>query len=103
MTKIQKTKNPSKDDNPTDKPVSFTKLLLLIPAKFPKIVKEISKFFKKSTKPTENKDSSKSYAQASVPTTSEILKIKEIFPNYRQAKLTIFTRLSMVLGNQSPK
>ena len=103
MTKIQKTKNPSKDDNPTDKPVSFTKLLLLIPAKFPKIVKEISKFFKKSTKPTENKDSSKSYAQASVPTNSEILKIKKIFPKLQASKIDNIHKIINSIGKPKPK
>jgi len=62
MLKIQKTKKPFKDDKLTDKPVNFTKILPPITVKSPKKVKEISKFFKKSTKPIEKKDSSKSYA-----------------------------------------
>jgi len=79
MLKIQETKKPSKCYKLNNKLVSFAKLLLLIPAKSPKEVKEISKFFKKSTKPTEKKDSSKSYTQVSISTTSKILKIKEMF------------------------
>jgi len=55
MLKIQKTKKLSKDNKPTDKLVSFTKLSLPIPVKSPKEVKETSKFFKKSTKLTEKK------------------------------------------------
>jgi len=41
--------------------VSFKKLPLPIPIKTPKEVKEISKFFKKSAKLTEKKDTRKSY------------------------------------------
>ena len=52
MSKIQETKKPFKDDKLTDKLVSFAKILPLIPAKSPKKVKEISKFFKKSIKLT---------------------------------------------------
>ena len=55
MLKTQKTKKLSKDNKPTDKLVSFTKLPLPIRAKSPKEVKEISKFFKKSTKLTKKK------------------------------------------------
>ena len=68
--------------------------------KFPKKVKEISKFFKKSTKLIEKKNSSKPYAQASVPMTSKYLKIKKMFPILQVSKknLTIFTRSSIVLG-----
>jgi len=46
----------------TDKPVSFAKLPSPIHAKTPKKIKEISKFFKKSTKLTEKKNTGKSYA-----------------------------------------
>ena len=55
MLKTQKTKKLSKDNKPTDKLVSFTKLPLPIRAKSPKEVKEISKFFKKSTKLTKKR------------------------------------------------
>ncbi len=79
MPKIQKTKKPSKGDKLIDKPVSFSKLLLLIPVKSPKEVKETSKFFKKSTKLMEKNNSSKLYTQVSVLMTSEILTIKKTF------------------------
>ena len=79
MPKIQKTKKSSKDNKLTDKLASFAKLPLLIPAKYSKEVKEISKFFKKSIKLIEKKDSSKLYTQVLVPMTSKILKIKEMF------------------------
>ena len=61
MPKIQETKKLSKGDKSTDKPAIFAKLLLLITVKSPKEVKKISKFFKKSTKLIEKKDSSKLY------------------------------------------
>ena len=80
MLKIQETKKSTKGDKLTDKPVSFAKLPLLISMKTSKEVNEISKFFKKGTKLSEKKYISKSYTQASLPMTSEILKIKETFP-----------------------
>ena len=52
-----------------------------------KEVNEISKFFKKSTKPSEKKDFSKSYAQASLLLISEILKIKKTFPKLQASKI----------------
>ena len=61
MPKIQETKKSTKSDKLTNKPVSFVKLLPLIPVKTPKEVNKISKFFKKSTKISEKKDISKSY------------------------------------------
>ena len=66
-----------------DKPTSFVKLPSPIPAKIPKEVNKISKFFKKNNQLTKTKDMRKSYVQASFPTTSmrEVLKIKETFPN----------------------
>jgi len=48
---------------------------------------EISKFFKKGTKPTEKKNTRKSYTQALLPKTSKILKIKEIFPKLQVNKI----------------
>jgi len=101
--KIQETKKPSKDDNLTDKPVSFAKLPLLISVKSPKEVKEISKFFKKSIKPTEKKDSSKLYAQASVPMTSEILKIIEIFSKLQASKINNIHKIINGVGKPKPK
>jgi len=64
-----------------------------------KKIKEISKFFKKNTKPTEKKNTRKLYAQALLLKISEILKIKKIFSNYRQIKLITFTKSSMALIN----
>lgn len=62
--KIQRTRSTTKGDKLTNKLARFTKLSSLIPMKTSKEVKEISKFFKKSIKPTERKDIGKSYAQA---------------------------------------
>jgi len=64
-----------------------------------KKIKEISKFFKKNTKPTEKKNTRKLYAQALSLKISEILKIKKFFSNYRQIKLITFTKSSMALIN----
>jgi len=70
----------SKSDKQTNKLASFTKLLLLIPIKTLKEIKEIFKFFKKSSQLTEKKNSNELYAQALSPKTRKISKIKEIFP-----------------------
>jgi len=67
--------------------MSFIQLPPLIPAKTPKEVMEISKFFKKGTKPTEKKDTRKLYIQALSSKTSEILKIKVIFPKLQTNKI----------------
>jgi len=64
-----------------------------------KKIKEIFKFFKKNTKPTEKKNTRKLYAQALSLKISEILKIKKFFSNYRQIKLITFTKSSMALIN----
>jgi len=82
--------NKNKD---TLKPIFVLSILPPILAKSPKEVKEISKFFKKTEKPT----TKKSYAQASTPKphssnkSSNIamntLKIKETFPNLPNKKI----------------
>lgn len=77
--KIQETRTTSKSDKSTNKPIRFVKLPLLISAKTSKEVMEMSKFFKKDTKPTEKKDTKKLYTQALSPKTSKILKIKKTF------------------------
>ena len=72
----------------TDKPASVSVIPPSIPAKFLKKVVEISRFFKKKI---DNKEK-KSYAQAlflnSNPT-RETLKIKEVFPNLQNKKLSV--------------
>jgi len=70
-----------KEERNSDKPVSMKRLPLPIPAKSPKEVKEISKFFKTIKLALNNKDERKSYTQASQPAinTRDVLKIKEAF------------------------
>ena len=73
--------------------IFVSSILPLIPAKSPKEVKEISKFFKKIEKHT----TKKSYAQASTPKSyssdkssnivMNTLKIKETFPNLPNKKI----------------
>jgi len=87
---IQTPSNKGKD---VVKPMFVSAIPSPIPAKLPKEVKEISKFFKKIEKPTMNK----SYAQASSSkpksnaASSNIamntLKIKETFPNLLNRKI----------------
>ena len=85
--KIQEIKNKPKN-NKSDKLASFIKLPSPILAKTPKI-KEILKFFKKSSQPTRKRDIMKSYVQVlfSSFNTKEILKIKETFPNLQAKKI----------------
>ena len=77
----------SKSDKQTNKLTSFTKLSLLISTKTPKMIKEISKFFKKSSQLTEKKNSNKSYTQALFSKTSKISKIKEMFLKLQVKKI----------------
>ena len=71
--------------------------------KTPKKVNEISKFFKKDTKPLENKDISKSYTQALFPITSENLKIKETFPKLQTRKINNIHKIINNVGKPKPK
>jgi len=103
MPKIQEIKKPFKGNKLTDKLASFTKLPPLIPAKYSKEVKEISKFFKKSTKLMENKDSSKLYTQVSVPMTSKILKIKKMFSKLQVRKINNIHKIINDVGKPKPK
>jgi len=86
-----------------DKLASFVKLPPLIPAKSPKEVNEVSKFFKKNSQPVKKKDARKSYTQISSLSTimSEILKIKEIFLKLQVKKLKISKKSSMVIVSPS--
>jgi len=63
--------------------VSIERLPPPIPAKSPKEVKKISKFFKTNKLALNNKSERKSYTQVSQPAinTREVLKIKEAFLN----------------------
>jgi len=76
-------KTEKKGEKSTNKPVSIERLSLLILAKSPKKVKEISKYFKTTEQALNNKAERNSYTQASKPTTiiREVLKIKEAFLN----------------------
>ena len=78
--RIHKVKKPFKGKKSINKPAIIERLLPPIPAKTQKEVNEISKYFKKNTNKTlEKKDIVKLYAQASAPSTSDILKIKKAF------------------------
>ena len=102
-SKIQETRSIIKGDKLTDKPASFAKLPLLISTKTSKKIKEISMFFKKSTKPTEKKNTGKSYAQALLPNISKILKIKENFPKLQANKIDNIHKIINDIGKPKPK
>ena len=89
-----------KGDKLTDKPASFAKMPLLISTKTPKKIKEISMFFKKSTKPTKKKNTGKSYAQALSPKISKILKIKETFPKLQANEIN---NIYKIISKPKPK
>ena len=80
ISKLNKIK-PNKNKKKPDKSASFIKLPPPIPAKTPKKVNEISKYFKKNNQPIEKKNTRKLYVQASLSTSNikEVLKIKETF------------------------
>jgi len=92
--------NNSKKGKNSIKLASISHLSHLIPAKSPKEVNEISKFFKKNT---ENKGE-KSYAQTlsfSSNTARETLKIKEMFPKLQNKKSKTFRKSSVVKTKQN--
>ena len=90
----------SKKDKVTTKPALISSLPPPIPAKPPKEVNTISKYFKKLS---ENKEK-KSYAQASAPSsniTREILKIKETFLKLQDKKIKYIQKI--ISGENKPK
>ena len=82
-------KNSKKGEKNFDKPAGIEKLLPSIPAKTPKEVNEILKYFKTINPTNRNNNASKSYAQMSKPVsnTREVLKIKEVFLNFQAKKI----------------
>ena len=88
-SKVNPIKSRKKEDKNSIKLVSIKKLLLPIPAKFPKKVKEILKYFK-VLNPAQAKNSlGKLYAQTSKLSnnTVEILKIKNTFSSLKVNKI----------------
>jgi len=98
--KVQEIKNKPKNDKQTDKLANFAKLSPPIPAKTFKEVKEISRFFKRNSQLTEEKDTRKSYTQAlsTSSNTKKILKIKETFPNLQAKKIE---NIQKIINNNS--
>ena len=100
--KINKSNNTKKNkDLNVNKPASIFRLPLSIPAKLPKEVNEISKYFKKNIK---KKDQKKSYAQPSSSSTNSIretLKIKKAFPNLQNKKIKNIQKI--IRGENKPK
>jgi len=68
-----------------------------------KKVNKISKFFKKNNKPAEKKNIGKSYAQASLPLMSKVLKIKETFPKLQASKIDSIYKIISSTGKLKPK
>jgi len=81
--------NGKKGRKSTNKPVSIKRMPPLIPAKSPKEIKEISKYFKTTKQLNNIKSHNMLYAQASKGdnNTRDILKIKETFPNLQANKI----------------
>jgi len=79
----------NKGSKSNDKPATVSRLPLSIPAKSPKKVKDIAKFFKKNEKEKEKETPRKSYAQVSSlnNNTREVLKIKKVFSNLQKKKI----------------
>jgi len=91
---ILKTKNGKN----IEKPASIPSHLPPILAKLLKEVNNLNKFFKmKTSVPNENRQGSKSYAQASSigNVVREALKIKEMFSKLQVSKLKTFKKLSI--------
>ena len=91
--------NKSKSGKNADKPATFNRLPPPIPAKLPKKVNKISKYFKKNNQTNEKKDQIKLYAQALTPLNNTREVLKKCFLIYRQKKMKTFKKLSIVKIN----
>jgi len=94
-------KNKGRKDNKNL--ASISRLPLPIPAKLPKEVKDITKFFKKIENLKEKESTKKSYVQASFSgnITRNVLKIKEAFPNLQGNKIKNIQKI--INGDDKPK
>ena len=91
-------------DKDTDKPARVERISPPIPAKSPKEVKEISKYFKPIKKATNSKVTNILYTQASKKTisnTEEVLKIKETFPTLKAKNINSIQKI--INGNNITK
>ena len=84
---------------------TINKISPFIPAKLPKEINKISKYFKKNQQSGRKKETNKSYAQTSTPanSTREALKIKEIFPNLPTKKIKNIQKVINGRGKTKPK
>ena len=101
--KVNPDKNSKKGEKNTNKPTNIERLPPLIPAKSPKKVNKISKYFK-SNKPTQaNTSQTKLYVQATKTNgnTKEVLRIKKAF-SFFQAK-NIKNIQKIIKENDKPK
>ena len=88
-SRIQLVLQRSTKENNKPTPASIERILLPIPAKSPKEVNVISKFFKNNKMDNSTLSKAKSYAQASKQNTSmsDVIKIKETFPSIGAKKI----------------
>ena len=95
--------NGKKERKSTNKPVSIERIPLSIPAKLPKEVKEISKYFKTTKQSNNTKSHNILYAQAlkGDNNTRNVLKIKETFPNLQANKIENIQKI--IRGDSKPK
>ena len=84
---------------------TINKISPFIPAKLPKEINKISKYFKKNQQSGRKKETNKSYAQTSTPanSTREALKIKETFPNLPTKKIKNIQKVINGRGKTKPK
>jgi len=102
--KTNPNKNSKKGDKETNKLASIERLSPSIPAKFPKEVNEISKYFKMQKPSPTNTNLRKSYTQASksISNTEEVLKIKETFPSLKAKKIDNIQKIIKGDGKSKP-
>jgi len=95
--------NKSKSGKNADKLVTFNRLPSPIPAKLPKKVNKISKYFKKNNQTNEKKDQRKLYAQAltSFKNTREVF--KKMFPNIQAKKIENIYKIINSKGKPKPR
>ena len=105
-SKTNPVKSGKKREKSTDKLANIKKLPSLIPAKSPKEVNKISKYFK-PIKPTQNnKLEGRLYTQVSkqnISTIKEVLKIKETFLNLKADKIENIQKIINNIDKSKPK
>ena len=103
--KVNLEKNSKKGEKFADKPTRIKRIPPPIPAKSPKEVKEISKYFMPTKSVTNNKAKNFLCVQASktISNTKKVLKIKKAFPSLKAKNIDNIQKIINKNNNLKPK